>query len=157
MLVWGTQETAFGPVLAAFAPEGCCRLDFVAPSDVTAALQRWQADWPQTDFRQDQTATRAVRQFAAPVAVLGTDFQVAVWQALLQIPAGKTTSYGQLAARLGKPTASRAVGRAVGSNPVCGIIPCHRVLASDGRLHGYHWGLAIKQALLDAEGASYRP
>lgn len=83
----------------------------------------------------------------------GTDFQQSVWQALLAIPAGKTTSYGALSASVGKPAAVRAVGAAVGRNPISVIVPCHRVLGADGSLTGYAGGLDRKSALLELEGA----
>jgi methylated-DNA-[protein]-cysteine S-methyltransferase len=87
----------------------------------------------------------------------GTAFQQTVWRALLQIPRGGSTSYGHLSARIGKPTAVRAVGAAVGRNPLSIIVPCHRVLGADGSLTGYAGGLARKVALLRLEGAAFRP
>jgi len=92
------------------------------------------------------------RDFALELAPEGTAFQQAVWKALLMIPYGDTVSYGQLAAGLGKPGASRAVGSANGANPICLIIPCHRVIASDGSLSGFAFGPEIKRALLELEG-----
>jgi AraC family transcriptional regulator of adaptative response/methylated-DNA-[protein]-cysteine methyltransferase len=85
--------------------------------------------------------------------LLGTPFQIKVWEALLAIPEGRMTTYGTLAARLGDAKASRAVGTAVGRNPVSWLIPCHRVLGSDGALHGYHWGLVRKRSMLAMEAA----
>ena len=82
----------------------------------------------------------------------GTAFQQAVWQALMHIPAGTTVSYQELATRIGKPTAARAVGLAVGSNRLAVVVPCHRVVRTNGGLGGYKWGLARKQALLKNEG-----
>lgn len=94
------------------------------------------------------------QQFELPLDLShGTAFQQSVWQALLAIPAGATTSYGQLSAGLGKPAAVRAVGAAVGRNPISVIVPCHRVLGSDGSLTGYAGGLERKAALLELEGA----
>ncbi|MCB2066697.1 MAG: methylated-DNA--[protein]-cysteine S-methyltransferase, partial [Erythrobacter sp.] len=87
-----------------------------------------------------------------PLDVKGTVFQQRVWQALREIPAGETCSYAQLAAKLGKPSASRAVGGANGANNIAVLIPCHRVIAADGTLGGYAYGLAIKQELLKREG-----
>ncbi len=83
----------------------------------------------------------------------GTPFQKEVWRALREIPYGETRSYGQIAARIGRPKAARAVGRACGKNPVALVVPCHRVIASDGSLGGFSSGLAIKKALLEREGA----
>lgn len=91
------------------------------------------------------------KTFDVPITVKGTDFQKEVWQALRNLPAGTTTTYAALAAKIGKPKAVRAVGSAAGRNPICIIIPCHRVLASSGGLGGFVAGLPRKQQLLDAE------
>lgn len=92
-----------------------------------------------------------LHRFDLPLAPQGTEFQKRVWNALLEIPFGETTSYGELARRLGNPTASRAVGLANGSNPIAIIIPCHRVIGSNGKLTGYGGGLPNKRWLLDFE------
>ncbi len=89
-----------------------------------------------------------------PLDIRATPFQLAVWRELCAIPRGATRSYGEMARRIGRPEAPRAVGHANGSNPVAIIIPCHRVIGADGTLTGYRWGVGIKQRLLDAEGAS---
>ena len=91
--------------------------------------------------------------FDLPLDLRGTDFQRAVWEALLAIPYGETRSYGDIAAAIGRPRAARPVGQAVGANPVGVIVPCHRVIGSDGRLTGYGGGLDLKRALLRLEGA----
>jgi len=83
--------------------------------------------------------------------LIGTDFEVRVWEALLAIPVGAATTYGTIAKRLGKPGAARAVGAAVGRNPVSFVVPCHRVLGGSGKLTGYHWGLTRKQAIIGWE------
>ena len=83
--------------------------------------------------------------------MIGTDFEVRVWQTLLKIPMGRATSYAAIARHLGQPTASRAVGTAVGRNPISFVVPCHRVLRGDGNLGGYHWGLTRKRALIGWE------
>ena len=93
------------------------------------------------------------QQFSLPLAPSGTDFQHSVWQALQQVPYGTTVTYQDLAERLGKPTAARAVGSANGCNPIAIIVPCHRVIGRDGRLRGYASGLHIKRQLLQHEGA----
>jgi methylated-DNA-[protein]-cysteine S-methyltransferase len=110
-----------------------------APADVRAEMDAY--------FAGDLTALRRV-----PWAVVGTDFQKTVWRALLDIPAGTTTTYGALAARIGRPTAVRAVGLANGANPVGLVIPCHRVIGADGSLTGYGGGLERKRWLLAHEG-----
>lgn len=91
------------------------------------------------------------REFDLPLAARGTEFQHRVWAELRRIPFGETISYGELATRIGKPTASRAVGAANGRNPLPVVVPCHRVIGSDGRLTGFGGGLPTKQALLDLE------
>ena len=85
------------------------------------------------------------------VVMIGTDFEIRVWEALLRIPVGGATTYARIAESLGKPKAARAVGRAVGRNPVSFVVPCHRVLGSGGGLCGYHWGLTRKRAILGWE------
>jgi methylated-DNA-[protein]-cysteine S-methyltransferase len=92
-----------------------------------------------------------LHQFSAPLDLRGTDFQRKVWELLLDIPYGETCSYGDIARMLGRPTASRAVGRAVGTNPIAIIVPCHRVIGTNGDLVGYGGGLYKKRALLDLE------
>ena len=108
--------------------------------------------------RNDEEAERlASRVFEAgeplPVCLYGTPFRRQVWRALLEIPAGETRTYGTLAQAISAPKAARAVGAAVGANPVSWFIPCHRALAADGRLHNYHWGVARKRAMLVYERA----
>ena len=93
------------------------------------------------------------RKFTVPLSASGTMFQQQVWDALRRIPFGKTLSYGELAATLGKPDASRAVGRANATNPICLIVPCHRVIGSDGSLTGFAFGEDLKRRLLEHEGA----
>jgi methylated-DNA-[protein]-cysteine S-methyltransferase len=93
------------------------------------------------------------RRFALPLAPRGTDFERRVWQALTEIPYGETRSYAEIAAAVGSPAACRAVGRANGRNPIAIVIPCHRVIGSDGSLTGYGGGLDLKRFLLDLEGA----
>jgi O-6-methylguanine DNA methyltransferase len=94
--------------------------------------------------------------FDCPLDMAGTPFQLRVWEALKQIPYGQTMTYGQLAAKLGRPNAARAVGGACGANPIPIVVPCHRVLASNGGLGGYGGGLEWKQWLLDLEGSRAR-
>ncbi len=114
--------------------------------------------WEQRDDAFDDVGTQLMeyfdgrrRQFDLPLAPNGTPFQQRVWKALLDIPYGETISYGELAARIGRRSASRAVGLANGSNPLPIVIPCHRVIGSNGKLTGYGGGLAIKERLLALE------
>jgi AraC family transcriptional regulator of adaptative response/methylated-DNA-[protein]-cysteine methyltransferase len=118
--------------------------------------------WPKATYVEDAEATAPLaRRIFDPLAwraeqplrvvLIGTDFEVRVWQTLLKIPLGRATTYSDIAAHLGKPSASRAVGAAVGKNPVSFVVPCHRVLGRSGALTGYHWGLTRKQAILGWE------
>jgi AraC family transcriptional regulator of adaptative response/methylated-DNA-[protein]-cysteine methyltransferase len=124
-------------------------------------LKDMTSRWPKAVFTQnaERAETIAAQTFEADAKaplglhLLGTPFQIKVWQALLAIPSGKMVTYKSIAARLGDDKASRAVGTAVGRNPVSWLIPCHRVLGSDGALHGYHWGLVRKRSMLAVEAA----
>ncbi|TCP11371.1 DNA-O6-methylguanine--protein-cysteine S-methyltransferase /transcriptional regulator Ada [Crenobacter luteus] len=161
-LVWGVHDTAFGAALVAQSPRGVCLVHFLADGEAPGALlgQRW----PKAAVRHDAAATAAVaaRLFrplaepgAAPLAlrVQGSNFQVQVWRALLALPYGALASYGQLAAAIGRPGAARAVGGAVGANPVACLIPCHRVIRAEGALSGYRWGAERKAGLIGWEAA----
>lgn len=156
---WGCGETPLGTALIAWTTRGICRLHFLADEDPAELLR---AEYPKAAFTCDHGAAgRLLSQaFATPTAnaplavvVQGTSFQIAVWRALLALAAGSVTSYGQLASSLGRPSAARAVGTAVGANPVAMLIPCHRVITGGGLLGGYRWGLERKCALLAHEQA----
>lgn len=159
---YGFHPTPFGECLLALTPRGICHLAFVAPQSRTEALARLEHDWPLAHLVPDQSATRAAAAKAFPppgssavpslaLHVKGTNFQLKVWKALLDIPAGEVTTYGQLASKLGDANASRAVGGAVGANPVSYLIPCHRVIRASGELGGYAWGPDRKRAMLARE------
>lgn len=156
---WGVADTPFGPALLAAGERGIVKLAFI-DGDLDLRLSELQADWPAAMLRHDDAAAaaQAQRLFAdyrrpEPVHlfVKGTQFQMKVWEALLAIPDGRLTTYGELARRIGQPTAARAVGSAVGANPVALLIPCHRVIRGDGSLGGYRWGETRKQALIGLE------
>ncbi len=163
---YGRHPTPFGPVFVAMTERGICRLGFVneaSAEDMEAELQK---DWPLSSLSRNDRTTRAVidslfhsttdnRPGPLSVHVKGTNFQIAVWRALLQIPAGALASYSHIATALGKPTASRAVGNAIGANPVALLIPCHRVIQQSGALGGYRWGAGKKQMLQAWERARY--
>jgi AraC family transcriptional regulator of adaptative response/methylated-DNA-[protein]-cysteine methyltransferase len=156
----GVFDSPFGPVVAMGTDRGLCGLGFAAETGVDAAMADLCARWPRADYRDDPAALApwVAAAFGAaadtvPLAVIGAPFQIKVWEALVTIPAGQVTTYGDLARRLGHPKAARAVGAAVGRNPVSLLIPCHRVIASSGALTGYHWGLPVKRALLAWESA----
>ena len=147
----------FGNLFLAATAKGICYAAF--DDDRHTALSELQQIFPKATFlnQSDKLIDNALLFFnnkqARPIFlhVKGTDFQVAVWEELLKIPFGETTTYGEIARRLHKPEASRATGSAVGANPVSFIIPCHRVVQSTGKTGGYHWGVARKKAILDWE------
>ncbi len=158
-IVWGVASTPFGPALLASSTRGLMRLEFTNDEGLTefSALQQ---DWPEAAFHRDDEAAASLSAhlFAAyskpePVHlfVKGSQFQLKVWQALLQLPEGRLLSYGALARGIGQPTASRAVGSAVGANPVALLIPCHRVIRANGLLGEYRWGEARKRVLVGLE------
>lgn len=169
---YGVGPTPFGEALVATTARGICHLRF-ADDGAAAALDALQADWQAARLVPDaalaqRTLATVFRDFAfaggdagpgAPpgrplsLHLRGTNFQIKVWEALLNLPLGKVTTYGALAARIGCPGAARAVGSAVGANPVAYLIPCHRVIRESGELGGYRWGLERKQALLAREAA----
>ena len=158
--IWGAAPTPFGPGVFLIAPRGLSALAFADP-DLETALDDLQARYPAAEYvRNDDEALRwANRIFfesggPIPLALYGTPWQRQVWRALLGIPTGQTVTYKDIAQNVCTPKASRAVGAAVGANPVSWLIPCHRVLASDGRLTGYHWGVNRKRAMLAYEAAN---
>lgn len=161
---WGRHATPFGDCVIAATPRGVCHLSFHQRDDIAPGIERLRRDWPAARLIRDQvgTARLAARVFrtgrerpGTPLAlhVRGTNFQLKVWEALLRIPAAETTSYGTIAAAVGAPGAARAVGSAVGDNPIAFVIPCHRVLRGTGALGGYRWGLERKRAMLAWESA----
>jgi len=166
-IVSALTDSPWGPLVLAASPAGLAGVFF----DDQRHLPNGLPGWPRLSSTKDhpvlaQTARELAQYFAAQRTVFelpldlsgGTPFQRSVWQALLTIPCGGHTSYGRLSAHIGKPTAVRAVGAAVGRNPISIIVPCHRVLGSDGSLTGYAGGLHRKTALLALEGREpHRP
>jgi len=157
----GIHDSPFGPCLLMHTERGVCALAFVDEGEDGRTLASMSARWPKAQLVADPGpgAELAARVFAPhgkggdPLTVLlhGTPFQIQVWEALLRIPPGAVTSYQALAAYLGKPNASRAVGTANGANPISYLIPCHRVIRKSGALGGYRWGLGRKLAMLSQE------
>lgn len=157
IIQYGLAETLFGPLFVAQTPRGICRAVFSDDANATAEITALTQQWPRAQLIHAPEVARdfAKRMFAiknptcANIAlhVQGTNFQLAVWRALLRIPVGTAISYGDLADQLGKPSAARAIGTAVGANPIAVIIPCHRVIQQSGALGGYRWGLVRKQAI----------
>ncbi len=159
---YGFHDSPFGEGLWCVTPRGICGIAFTAEAGRAAALADMAARWPAARMIEDAAATRphAEATFAGGtgangprVAVPGAPFQIKVWEALLRIPSGHVTTYSEIAAAVGNPRAVRAVGTAVGRNPVSWLIPCHRALRKSGALGGYHWGLPVKRAMLAWEGA----
>jgi len=160
---WGAAPSPFGVAVITATDYGISGLGF-ADEDMTVqqAFEDLAGRWPNARFVRDDAAIAplAARIFEpsrwsadAPVRVvlIGTDFEVKVWETLLTIPCGKATTYGEVANRIGRPAAARAVGAAVGKNPVSFVVPCHRVVGSNGALTGYHWGVPRKRAILGWE------
>jgi AraC family transcriptional regulator, regulatory protein of adaptative response / methylated-DNA-[protein]-cysteine methyltransferase len=159
---YGFHPSPFGEALIVAAPRGLAGIGFVDDGDRLVALDDMRARWPRARFLEDVAATGplAARVFDARrwrpdeplnVVLIGTDFEVRVWRTLLRIPLGKATTYSAVAETVGAPKAARAVGAAVGKNPISFVVPCHRVIGRSGALTGYHWGLNRKRAILGWE------
>jgi AraC family transcriptional regulator of adaptative response/methylated-DNA-[protein]-cysteine methyltransferase len=169
-IAYGFHPTPFGEALLLSTSRGIIGLAFVndeASQTREETLAEFQQRWPAARYLEasKQTAEHARRVFnpaewraERPVrlVLIGTDFQVRVWEALLRVPMGCAVSYSGIAQRLGAPRASRAVGSAVGCNPISFVVPCHRVLRNNGGLGGYHWGVTRKRALIGWEAAQLR-
>ncbi|HWW49109.1 MAG TPA: methylated-DNA--[protein]-cysteine S-methyltransferase [Xanthobacteraceae bacterium] len=162
VLRYGWHQSPFGTAVVIASERGLAGLAFADPGEEEAALADMQRRWPKATYVPDQAGTAAMAQrIFQPtqwraeqplrVVLIGTDFEVRVWETLLKIPMGRATTYSDIAARLGSPKASRAVGAAVGKNPISFVVPCHRVLGKSGALTGYHWGITRKQAMLGWE------
>lgn len=156
---YGIENSPFGLCLIGVAEEKLCHLSFLEDGKEEPGLEQIQKTWPEATLVHNQKATAALAQkiFATKpsevdLLVKGTDFQMKVWQALLQIPKGKTSTYSEIARLAGSPTAVRAVGTACGKNQIAFLIPCHRVLTGTGKLGGYRWGTARKKMMLESEG-----
>jgi AraC family transcriptional regulator, regulatory protein of adaptative response / methylated-DNA-[protein]-cysteine methyltransferase len=161
-LAYGFHPSPFGEALIVATPRGLAGLGFVDDGKRAAALADMQRRWPRAELVADQDATAplAARAFEPAqwrpetplrVVMIGSDFEVRVWETLLSVPLGCATTYSDIARHIGKPKAARAVGAAVGRNPISFVVPCHRVLGRSGALTGYHWGLARKQAIIGWE------
>jgi AraC family transcriptional regulator of adaptative response/methylated-DNA-[protein]-cysteine methyltransferase len=159
---YGFHASPFGQALLMVTDRGLAGLAFADPGGEAAALADMQGRWPRAVYRHDPTATVAYasRVFEKAtwrpdqplrIVMIGTDFELRVWDTLLKLPLGKATTYSDVAAHIGRPTAARAVGTAVGRNPISFVVPCHRVLGKGGGLCGYHWGLTRKRAILGWE------
>jgi len=161
-ITYGFHPSPFGMALVMIAPRGLAGLALADAGKERAALADMRTRWPKARYVEDFAATAATaRRIFDPalwrpdqplrVVLIGTDFEVRVWEKLLTVPLGSLTTYSDLAARAGVPRAARAVGAAVGKNPICFVVPCHRVIGKNGDLTGYHWGLTRKRAMLGWE------
>ncbi|ALK11009.1 methylated-DNA--[protein]-cysteine S-methyltransferase [Blastochloris viridis] len=159
---FGFHPSPFGTALVMATARGLAGLAFADPGGEAAALADMRARWPAAQFEDCRDATAPlVRRIFDPTAwqpevplrvvLIGSDFEIRVWETLLKIPFGRAASYAALAHDIGRPTAARAVGAAVGRNPIAFVVPCHRVVGSGGALTGYHWGLTRKRAMLGWE------
>jgi AraC family transcriptional regulator of adaptative response/methylated-DNA-[protein]-cysteine methyltransferase len=161
-LTYGFHPSPFGTALVMTTPRGLAGLALADEGSERAALHDMRARWPKAHYVEDkaETAPIARRIFDTNlwrkdqplrVVLIGTDFEIRVWEKLLSIPMGRLTTYSDLAAQAGAPKAARAVGAAVGKNPICFVVPCHRVVGKNGDITGYHWGLTRKRAMLGWE------
>jgi AraC family transcriptional regulator of adaptative response/methylated-DNA-[protein]-cysteine methyltransferase len=162
-ILFGFAPTPFGKCLLAESPRGICHLSFVESKNEREPVEALKEQWPRASLKHDASVARAmaVRIFNGPANgesrgslrafVRGTEFQVRVWRALLEVEAGQLISYGSLARAVGQSRAARAVGSAVGSNPLAYIIPCHRVIRQTGVIGEYRWGAIRKRAMIARE------
>lgn len=162
-MVWGVAPSPFGTAVVTTTEYGISGLGFAdGDTSIERAFEDLANRWPNARFvRDDQKVAPMVEAIFNPmrwsadqpvrVVMIGTDFEVQVWQTLLSIPCGAAATYGDIANRIGRPSASRAVGAAVGRNPISFVVPCHRVVGQKGALTGYHWGVPRKRAILGWE------
>ena len=159
---YGYHPSPFGTALVVVTERGLAGVGFAEDGGEAVALADMTRRWPRARFLEAPESTSALArrifdrtqwQAETPlrVVLIGTDFEIRVWETLLRVPLGRATSYSQIARRLELPKASRAVGAAVGRNPISFVVPCHRVLGRSGALTGYHWGITRKQAILGWE------
>ena len=161
-IAYGFHPCPFGMALVMITPRGLAGLALTDAGKERSALNDMRRRWPKARYVEDFAATAATaRRIFDPklwlpeqplrVVLIGTDFEVRVWEKLLTIPMGGLTTYSDLAAKAGSPKAARAVGAAVGKNPICFVVPCHRVVGKNGDITGYHWGITRKRAMLGWE------
>ncbi|HZP74963.1 MAG TPA: bifunctional helix-turn-helix domain-containing protein/methylated-DNA--[protein]-cysteine S-methyltransferase [Pseudolabrys sp.] len=165
---FGFHPSPFGTALVMATPRGLAGLAFANAGEERASLLDMKSRWPRATYVEDSamTAVLAQRIFDPKlwkadrplrVVMIGTDWEVRVWETLLKIPMGKTTTYSDIAHKVCAPKAARAVGAAVGKNPISFVVPCHRVIGKSGKLTGYHWGITRKQAMLGWEAGRVAP
>lgn len=162
-MIWGVGPSPFGLAVVTATEYGMSGLGFADDkTSIEQAFEDLANRWPNARFTRDdaRVAPMIVQAFdparwsadrPVRVVLIGTDFEVKVWETLLKIPVGQATTYSAVANHIGRPTASRAVGAAVGKNPISFVVPCHRVVGTSGALTGYHWGVPRKRAILGWE------
>ncbi len=159
---YGFHPSPFGTALIMATPRGLAGLALADAGKERAALADMRRRWPKAKYAEDVAATAPLaRRIFDPtqwradqplrIVLIGTDWEVRVWEALLKIPMGRLTTYSTIAGKVCIPAAARAVGAAVGKNPICFVVPCHRVVGKSGDLTGYHWGITRKRAMLGWE------
>ncbi|MFP7569621.1 methylated-DNA--[protein]-cysteine S-methyltransferase [Marivita sp. S2033] len=162
VIYWGWFDSPFGPALVMGTEKGLCGIAFSAETGETHAWEDLTARWPEASYVEDDERLRpwVMNAFGAnpadeptPLFLIGAPFQIKVWEALMNVPSGHVTTYSEIAEFIGHPKAVRAVGTAVGRNPISYLIPCHRALRKSGALGGYHWGLPVKRGILAWEAA----
>ena len=162
ILRYGFHPSPFGTAIVIATNRGLAGLAFADPGEEQIAFADMKSRWPNATYVEDGDSTAALAQRIFDtrlwrqdqplrVILIGTDFEVRVWETLLKIPMCRAVSYSDIACNIDRPKASRAVGAAVGKNPVSFVVPCHRALGKDGKLTGYHWGVTRKQAMLGWE------
>ncbi len=163
VIYWGWFESPFGLSIVMGTDKGICGIGFAGETGAEPAMADLMGRWPRATFIEDPVMLRpwVLAAFGAtdgqlnraPIYLIGAPFQIKVWEALVTIPSGHVTTYSEIAGSVGTPRAARAVGTAVGRNPISWLIPCHRALRKSGGLGGYHWGLPVKRAMLAFEAA----
>ncbi len=158
-IAWGWFDSPFGPALVMGTQKGICGLGFAAEMGDDWTMQDLRKRWSKATYVENREVLQPWVDSAlggdgeTALHLMGAPFQIKVWEALLHVPSGHVTSYSEIAQAIGHPKAVRAVGTAVGRNPISWLIPCHRALRKSGALGGYHWGLPVKRALLAHESA----
>jgi AraC family transcriptional regulator of adaptative response/methylated-DNA-[protein]-cysteine methyltransferase len=161
-ITYGFHPSPFGTALVLATERGLCGMAFADAGDEKSAFADMSSRWPKATYTQDASRTEPLAQRIFDpnlwrpdrplrVVLIGTDFEVRVWETLMSIPFGRLTTYSDVATKVQAPKAARAVGAAVGKNPLCFVVPCHRVVGKSGELTGYHWGLTRKRAILGWE------
>ena len=158
---WGFFDSPFGQMLAMATKRGLCGLGFVGESSKTVIFDDFKSRWPNAVYIENKVILKSliealvIGKGTINIHLIGAPFQIKVWEALMNIPTGFVTTYSDIAKAIDNKAAVRAVGTAVGKNPISWLIPCHRVLRKNGELGGYHWGIDLKTALLARESAQF--